>query len=303
MSTGDVWFENASGLVTPFRALDRGYMVLDEIGGVDLPPAAFTTQALYNRDGSLLQQVRFQERNVTIPFGVLGANVGQVRERVRALSEALTPTQDGTLYLQAPGSPLPRALTCRLTAGLDGQVELLDDGGEAWEAMVLNFRAFDPWWFDPIGHELTFGFAVDVGKPFFPMFADPANVGPHFGSSSLFADQVATNEGPGLARPIWTLTGPLNGPKLVNLTTGAVMDFNANGGLNILAGHTVTIDTTSSYITAIDNNTGASVLTYLTNVSVPFGLVPGDNVLHAEGGAASAASLVVVNYAARWLSA
>lgn len=302
MSNGDLWFINESGVITPLYDLARGYKVIDEITGVDLPPVAISSQPLFDRAGSLPLHVRFKERDVGVPFAVLGADVGQVRERVRVLTRALAPTQDGFLYLRVPGNVQPRALRCHLTDGLDGKTELLDDGGEAWMATVLNFRAFDPYWFDPVGTIVKFAFAGDEAVPFFPMFADPDDVGPHFGSSSIFGDQVITNVGDVVALPFWTLTGPMNSPLLQNVTTGETMDFSANGGLVIPAGHTVQINTSDQYVTARDD-TGNSVLGYLTDTSTPFGLIVGDSYVHVEAQDTTAESLFMMAFAARWLSA
>ena len=108
---------------------------------------------------------------------------------------------------------------------------------------VLRFVAYDPVAFDPTQVVAAFAVAVAAQLVF------PITFPIQFGTGDLDETLAVTYPGTWLSFPIITIVGPIETPRLDNVTTGEKIEFS----INIAAGRTVTIDLTEGNKTVVDD--------------------------------------------------
>lgn len=279
-----------------------GYQILGALVGTAMPDIDLKLRQSQNDAGEWLESVRVRSRVIDVPFATLSdTGVMQAQSRLRTLARALSPLRpEGTLRLTfADGSA--RELRARYEAGLQGAtLSLTDDGGDEWISAVLSFRCLDPFWTDTQDTVLT---ARTTGtRAFFPMFADPDDVGPHLDSSSVFAAMNITNNGDVNAWPVVRIDGPASDLIVNNVTTGAKIDLSNNGGIGLAAGEWLEVDTHPG-VKTVTRFDGLNLFSKMTDDSDLWPLVVGAQQVNVVANGADARSLVTVSFRNRYLVA
>lgn len=287
--------------VIPFRAPDDGIVLLGDVDGIDMPPVDFDEQPLFDRQGAQLNNVRFGVREITVPIAVFGPSQQELRSKCRALCAQMNPRLgEGFLTLRADdGSDDGRVLFCRYEKGLEGTLEVFDIG-DGWWACAPVFRAFDPYWRDAADQTEQFVTGATQDIPFFPMFSQVGNVGPHFGQVTASTSLNVVNDGDDVVFPRWVVRGPISNLLLTNESTGQAMDFSANGGLVLADTDIIAIDVEN--FPQIVNQIGLNMLPYLQAASVPFALGIGTNVISVSGSSIGAGSSVQLSFRRKFLA-
>lgn len=108
---------------------------------------------------------------------------------------------------------------------------------------VLRFIAYDPIAFDPTQVTAAFVVALD------PNLVFPITFPIQFGTGVLDEALDVTYPGTWLSFPVITIVGPIENPRIDNVTTGEKIELTAN----IAAGRTITIDLTEGNKTVVDD--------------------------------------------------
>jgi len=293
-----------TGQMQPIPDEAGGLYVTGPIAGIGAAKMTFLVDQVVNQHGELPRKSghKFNARDITVPVAMSASDGLLVLQTQRLLSSALNPFRGtGKLHIARDGDATPRYALCRYASGLEVAEHSLVDWGDAWASCVLSFHCFDPFFYDSNPQTVTWGATGTSSVPFFPLFASPSNVGPHFGTSSIFAQQDVGNAGDMPTNPQWIINGPMASPIIQNATTGEKMDFSANGGLNMVGGDTLVIDTTPGVLTVLLN--GTNVFPYLTPDSALFQLQVGSNMIMVTAGSIADTSLVTISYRRRYLSA
>lgn len=289
---------------TPIELNDpaRGWRLLGALVDEGMPEARFQTSELFDQPGEVVESVKYAKREVDVPFAVVSdTGVMTLRYATRFLSRALSPLRgEGALRLTMQDGT-QRELKCRYSKGMRPDIKQIDSRGTEWDKMVLTFRASDPFWYDVDATVVTLR-TTATGISFFPMFADPADVGPHLSSSSVFSDFDVENLGDVSAWPAWRINGPGVDPLLMNILTGEVLDMSNNGGITIAAGEWIDIDTRPGYKTVTHSN-GDNLFSRLTDASSLWPLVVGPQGLRVTVAGATRSSLVSLSFRGRHLIA
>ncbi|MEU3710484.1 hypothetical protein [Streptomyces catenulae] len=191
--------------------------------------------------GALLAQVR----TITLDEMIVRAEPGRIGATVATL-EAATPLIDDEqpllIHLDDRGPLLVHARVVRREVPVDPAYGVGVAVGGA-----IQFEASDPRRYTPTVQQA----GVGLPEPCLPWHADHGH-GPR-GIPASTGDVVVHNFGSAPAHPVVELWGPVDTPRLTNITTGAVLEYEA-----ILdAGERLTIDTYSG--TAV-LDTGESLL-------------------------------------------
>ena len=207
-----------------------GYRLLQSgTSGLSAPPYRVSDNTYAGVDGTTLQALDADRRDVTLVVHVEGADAGEFRTRWRALIRAFRPKAgDGTLTV-ADEWGVVRTLTCRYVSGLEGDGDAEFSGTIGRAAVKLS--AFDPWWYGP-PHTVSLG--LGAGTPFFPI--PPVALSPSTVQGQFTVD-LSDSDAP--AHPLWTVTGPGSGLVLTNLTTGRSITVTAD----LADGQSMFIDT------------------------------------------------------------
>lgn len=177
-----------------------------------------------------------------------------------------------------------------------------EGGGADWDEFgsneIVRFIAYNPIWFDPTQGEQEFnlGSLDDLVFPIdFPIV---------FGSTVLYDQATIQYLGTWEELPVIIITGPLNQPRIENLTTGEVLDLE----YNVPAGRVVTIDLSYRKKTVTDD-LGANFAGSLSPDSdlATFHLAPspeaanGNNVFFVQGtGAEPTTTKIEIRYYNRY---
>ena len=162
---------------------------------------------------------------------------------------------------------------------------------------VLRFIAYDPVVFDPTQATAAFPVALESDLVF------PITFPIRFGSGDLDETFNVTYPGTWLSFPVITIVGPIELPRLDNVTTGEKLQF----GTNIAPGTTVTIELTEGNKTIVDQ-LGNNLIGQLSSDSDlgTFHLAPdpeaplGVNVLRLRGTNPTGATAVSLAYFERY---
>lgn len=293
-----VSFITPYGITVPLHDPLNGIQLTGPVEDVFAPPFVIPSTAVAEQDGEWLDApIRLDKRVVAVPVAVLDNTELAVRQRMRALVQRLNPRLGvGALVVSQAGVP-NRQLNCYYSSGLEGLVNRREMG-DAWVQAVINFIGLDPWWYDVDPQTAQWG--TTGSSKFFPIL--PLMLG----SSSAFGDQTITNNGDDSADPIWTIRGPGLSPAFTNLTTGLTLDLSGDGGLVMVAGDQLAVDTRRGVKNIVVVRAGGGVesaMHYMTGPSSLWPLQVDDNVVHAEMGGATNQSLIQLAFFQRRLTA
>jgi hypothetical protein len=267
---------------------------VEGIRGRGMPPIRAVTELVPGQPGSRTRSLLHDARTVPVPVVFHDESQEQVRAILRGRMRLFDPTRgNGTLRVLTPDG-YERDLTCHYIGGME-VVEAPPDRGisadEAHQAGVLVLYADDPYWYDVDPLEEQFTIDNATGQ-FFPIPNPTTGSFVTLVGSTVFTTVTITLTADVESWPVWTITGPGSDLALRNLTTGATLDFSANGGLDLIAAEVLTIDTRPYRKSALLAD-GTNVMPYLTDAgSDLWALQPGDNVVQVELTGATEDSLV-----------
>lgn len=184
--------------------------------GLSSPSYRFARSSYAWIDGSHLDAVSADEREVSLGIQVQAITEADFRTRWRALVRAFRPKAGDGVLRVADEAGRVRALSCRYVSGLEGDAaaEFAGNVGRA----VVRLLASDPWFY---GEQKNLSRNLGAGVPFFPIF--PMRLSPSVLQGRFTVDlSDADTE----TYPVWTITGPGSSVTLTNETTGKVIKVN-----------------------------------------------------------------------------
>ena len=173
---------------------------------------------------------------------------------------------------------------------------------------ALRFRCDDPTFFDPALQTVRWTIDADDGLIFYesPDWEDHLTFPIVFSGDAISAYQTISGyAGTWSSFPTIVFTGPINAPRIENVTLGETIELT----YNIAAGETVTIDLSFGNKT-VKSSSGANLIGTVTTDSTlgTFRIAPdpeapnGDNVLYASGAeGALATTAIALSYYTRYI--
>lgn len=266
--------------------------------GFGMPPLQYVADQAPFQHGDTVRSFTLQPRPLQLTIIQNFTSRATYRDGRASLLDAIRPNR--VTDFNTPGS-----LRYYLANGTKRQLDVLVESGPGfappeggWREWsfteVLRFVAHDPVWYDPTVHEISF--TTSTGN-----FVFPATFPITFGG---FGGQAWVGYlGNWIEYPTFTVTGPLTGLVIQNLTTGDKLEL----GYTLPAGFAATISLRG--VKTITRNDGVNLLNYLTSDSdlATFSIAPdpqapsGLNLLRVSGSGASSATLVKLRYYDRFI--
>lgn len=285
-------------LVRGTTTLDLTDMVMHHVmafDGFGMPPLRRLSERGPMQDGDTDIGYRLDPRIIRLQVHLYGLTNPGFHARREALLNLLRPGASSDpvrLRYTYPGG-VTRQIDVHASGGMtfNGSSRLLANMPE-----VIELRAPDPTWYDPIGASVQF--AQSGGGTAMPV---PTLFPLTFGASNLDAIQSIdlSGENAWVTYPIIYATGPVTNLVLTNTTTGKKLDFT---GSSIGAGVTYTIDTRYGYKTVIDSSAVNRISQLTTDSDIAgWSLSPGVNSLRATGSSVNSATSIVIQYNQRYI--
>lgn len=242
-----------------------------EVGerGLGLPPVTLMEEKLPSASGTVVRHAQIGSREIELPLVIEASSGANLQVQMDAIYDWFATADERNRspgYLQVTRRDgTTRQIACYYVGGLEG--DLSDqEAGETWQTVVLQLKAADPYPTDLAETEVAYT------------------------NSILGVTQAIINTGGLDANPVITVSGPASAITITSLTTGKKIELTANGGLALLAGDTLTIDTRpASQRTgpAVTDDEGTNFFSRLSADSSldSFVLLPGSNqfVITASG--------------------
>jgi hypothetical protein len=271
-----------------------------DASGRFMPDVAHEEDGVPGQPGARHRASRYKPREFTLKLTLSAADEPSLRTAQRQLVYAMDPTRgEGIIRVQSPIGDV-REIGCYYTAGL-GMDEKPGTNGPGMQQAAVTFRAYDPYWREPLDEIRSF--TVGPSPSFFPFF--PLRL-----TSSEIAVDVTVVNGDVEAWPVWTITGPGSGIVLRNLTTGQSLVFRATA---LGAGESIVIDTRPGIKTVTLNSQnplfsasvydGTNLAPDVGITSALWSLKAGPNATRLEmAGAIVGASALQLRYRRRYLA-
>lgn len=260
------------------QATSPNLFVVRGATGLGVPPADIIADKLPFTSGDIPRHVQVKGREIELPLFVQGPTLGGLLDAADDLAAWFATADEasrtpGYLRITRPNDDAVRQIACYYRGGLDGD---MGTGSPTTALLALSLYAPDPYWTDETETEATY---------------DQADVG---------VVQGMVNTGDVHAYPIWEIVGPASAITLANTTTGKTLALTANGGVTLLVGETLTIDSrpaSQRTTQAIVNQAGAALYNRVAVNTAPWWLKAGaNNFTIAASGTSGATS-----FAVRWL--
>lgn len=221
------------------------------------------------------------------------ALLNELRPNRQTISTAVVP---GRLQRCLPDGTL-RAIEVFISDGPRFEQRQVNTWDEWAFQEVLRFIAHDPVIFDPTRNDVNFGIVLDSELVFPITF--PIEFGPGEVDDTLDINYVGTWE----SLPIIVITGPIEQPRIDNLTTGEKLEFS----IDINPGQVVTVDLSYGSKTVVDQD-GNNLIGGLTADSelATFHIAPepeaplGVNEMRLQGMHATGATDIEIRYFDRY---
>ena len=221
------------------------------------------------------------------------ALLNEIRPNRQTISTAVVP---GRLQRCLPDGTL-RAIEVFISDGPRFEQRQVNTWDEWAFQEVLRFVAHDPVIFDPTRNDVNFTIVLD-GELVFPI-TFPIEFGPGEVDDTLNINYVGTWE----SLPIIVITGPIEQPRIDNLTTGEKLEFS----IDIDPGQVVTVDLSYGSKTVLDQD-GNNLIGGLTADSdlATFHIAPdpeaplGVNQMRLQGMHATGATDIEIRYFDRY---
>lgn len=176
---------------------------------------------------------------------------------------------------------------CLYQEGLEGQSGTSEDG-VAWRKVTLVFRAFDPFFHSL--YPVNLAFLVQENPPtWFPLL--PLQLG----GDAIAAEFEVFNGGDVFTYPTWEIRGPGQNPKIINHSTGKVLQLD---GVVLGDGESILIDTKQRII---QHSSGANLFPTLAWGTGLWMLAIGNNQIKLEMPGANEVSRVHLSFAERYM--
>lgn len=275
-------FTNSQGDSISFGAT-KPY-VLQSIQGLDTPSTDIQTKRAPFQDGTTFTDALLMSRDIIIDVHVLAGTDSLIYTYRDELFKIFSPKfGEGTLTIGYEG--IERSIKCvpdRVIAPNSTRT----CGYQ--KAMIILFAS------NPTIQDSEF--TTVVLAAFTGGFTLPFSFPISFGT--VGQDVIIDNTGHVDVPILITMTGPLEDPVFTNNTTGFKIELTGAGGLTLLAGETLTINTNLATPTIIidDGVTESNAYKYLSSDSVLWQLVLGENELSYVAAAQGGAATVQVQY-------
>lgn len=275
-------------LTDPADAGNERAMLIHGSTGLGIAPVVVTPDPLVGAHGSLLRNVRLDERDISIPVFMQRDSQGELDEVRRGLETFLSPLRTGlNLSVEHEGQDY-REIGVVYTGGLEGDYG--DDYHGVWEKRLLEFKATDALW---RGAPEVISKAVAPGvKPFisgsiafFPII---------LGASTVQGRVTFSVRGDSPTAPVWTITGPGRDLLIREISTGK--RFQLDGTIT----SPITIDMAAGDITA-EGATRGELWSRVSLDSEMVPMSPGVSEWEVSMVGATTASRIDVSYEPRWL--
>lgn len=187
------------------RGPDDSVLHLYGSTGLGLAPVEVSRTDRAGGHGSVVRNVRLEDREVFIPVHLSADSAGGLTRLRRELTELLDPLRgDVEVWVEDPVLESRRMVRGYLTEGLDG------DFGDAfygsWQNLGLTFLCPDPWWY---GAERVREWSLStINKPYWSRFPRLPHYPAWLSSSTVLGDFEFTVSGDAAASPVWTVFPP-----------------------------------------------------------------------------------------------
>lgn len=228
-----------------------GYELLFHMVGAGMPPRSFVEDKMPFEAGTLWRETVIDPRNVSLGIKITGSSSSDLNDKLRSMYRVFR--DPGKLVAKMTDGY--RYLNCRYSHGLEGE-ETPDVKTSKVQKSVVEFRAFDPYWWST--------------SPILLAFPPVANA-----ETSM----IVNNPGDVDVYPEIFVTGPGQFTRLDNLTTGKMMSLNFSFSSNSQFAY---IRMQPGARTIMDQ-TYSSVWSKF-NYGTFFSLLPGDNKIKVSFG-------------------
>lgn len=270
------------GSELPFR--------IQGIDGLDSADSEIQTKRSPFTDGTTFTDGLLKSRLMNLRMSVFADNNQQIEGFRQELFKKLS-VKNGMGVLKITSETRELSINCipqKVIAGNRGNNRL-----QQYQKVMIPFFAPDPSLQDVDFTTITL--AAFTGGFSFP-FSFPISFGTVGQSETI--DNTGDTETPVLI----TMTAPLTNPVFTNETTGEVIDLTGGGGLDLIAGETLVINTslTNPSIFKTDGITTVNAYSFLTSDSVLWQLALGENIVSYVAAAQSGAASVELAYKLRY---
>lgn len=292
-------------MVQAFRWLDPNGVGTDltiswDINGRFMPPVTFVSDKLPTQDGEVVRHVRFEARPLKIT-GYLQAPcastdpVADVYALLVNLVNAMNPKRGAGTLRVTNAAGQQRDLVCYYASGLELPEKFGSTVTKRIHKVDLTFMAFDPFWTSTSTTSMSFVSTPAVAFfPFFPL---------RLTASQIIVSQFVMNPGSVESWPVWKIYGPGSGIHLTNLDTGETTDFSSNGGLSLIAGDYMIIDTRPGVKTIIRGSTGENLWPYMSPSSTLWPIPAGGAYVELQmAGTTAGVSVMDLSFSSRFLT-
>ena len=245
--------------------INDGHKIRLELFDLGMPAALRITQRAPSQNGRSNLSGLTRERYLDLSWTLSGNDLPDYYELRQTMQEIFRMRETVPVVLTFT---LPSGAVRAVEVYIDGML-LFDDRAHTRTRVSGIFVADDPRLYDPTAQALTFALLGNSGGLPIP-FTIPIPIGQSAIDNIVEltyanASRIAASE-----FPIIVITGPIRNPIVENVTTGEKIDLSANGGLEISAGESVTIDLSGfprRDSKTIRNQNGESVSQFLSTDS------------------------------------
>jgi hypothetical protein len=138
---------------------DATYNLMDGVTGHHGSPITITSDPVPGIAGAELRDEQRGTRVVYLPLFIRGNTPAQFHHYLAKLRKSIIQMVDHQLWVTNEEGQT-RVLYCRYQKGFDTTADD-DKGGLSWKFVGLYVEAFDPYWYDPPGSEISRNFSQD----------------------------------------------------------------------------------------------------------------------------------------------
>lgn len=271
------------GIVEPF--------IMNGIDGMDTPDAEIQTKRAPFQDGTTFTDALLKQRFMNLRFSIFGDDNSQIEMFRSELFKKFSPTlKEGTLTINSDSQSL--SIPCVARKVIAGNRK--KSRTECFQDIMIPLVASDPAFLDEEFTEITL--AAFTGGFQFP-FAFPISFGTVGQSTTI--DNIGHMETP----VIIEMAGALTNPVFTNDTTGQSIDLTGGGGLTLLAGETLIINTDkfSPSIIKMSGGVPTNAYEFLTSDSELWQLALGENDVSYVAASQTGAASVTLKFKLRYV--
>ncbi|KKL86887.1 hypothetical protein LCGC14_1940250, partial [marine sediment metagenome] len=247
---GFITYISPDGRVTELHTPHQMGSWVVSFAGLGTPPIEYITQRSPFQDGVTVKDFFLRPRVIQLHIRQAFCDRNAWWAGRAALLNEIRPNRQ-----TAPAVPVPGTLRITETDGTQRDLSVFITEGPRFEPRVsgewdewafmeaLRFTAHDPVAFDPT--QVTATFTITLGASLVFPITFPIT----FGSGALDDTLVVTYLGTWLSFPVITIVGPIEQPRIDNVTTGEKIEFS----IDIAPGRTITINLTEGNKTVVDD--------------------------------------------------